>query len=163
MTQNQNSDKEIILSLSKKKGDFIVTASRGSGPGGQNKNKRDTKIRITHPASGANAECQTYRTQEKNRREAFKRLCDSPKFKTWLRIELAKRGVSGGVKEQAGPTGGRGEKIRTYNLVRDEVIDHRIGLHVNDTEAVLNGNLDEIILKVKEEESRCRLAQSDKK
>lgn len=156
---DQNSPKEIILSLSKKNGDFIVKYSRSSGSGGQNVNKRSTKAQVIHPASGARGESQTYRTQEKNRREAFKRLCNSEKFKAWLRVELAKRGVTGASSGQEGPTGSRGEKIRTYNLVRDEVTDHRMGLRVNDAQAVLDGKLDSILLELKKKEARCKIEE----
>ena len=158
MTQERESHREIILSLSKKKGDFVVSTSRSSGPGGQNVNKRDTKVRITHPASGAFGESQTHKEQEKNRREAFRRLVDSPKFQTWLRAELARRGHTEAPGGLDGPTGSRGEKIRTYHFPRDEVVDHRIGLKTKGVKKVLDGRLDEIVRSLREE-ARCRLSQ----
>jgi peptide chain release factor 1 len=140
------SERELLFSLSKAKGDFVVTCARSSGPGGQNVNKRSTKVHITHPASGAKAECQTHRTQERNRSEAFKRLVEGETFQAWLRLELARRGVEtpqehGGI----GPTGSRGEKVRTYHFPRDQVTDHRVGLTVTGVKRVLDGDLDEFV------------------
>lgn len=142
--------KEVILSLSKAKGDFVVKTARSSGSGGQNVNKRDTKAQITHPASGARGECQTHRTQEQNKAEAFSRLITSDRFQTWLRIELAKRGIKLKDTATTGPTGMRGEKVRTYNLVRDTVVDHRAGFSVRGVQHVLDGNIDEIVASLKE-------------
>lgn len=137
--------KEILFSLSKAAGDFIVKTARSSGPGGQNVNKRDTKVHITHPASGAKAECQTHRTQEQNRSEAFRRLIKSDTFQAWLRLELAKRGVESAPEHATGPTGSRGAKVRTYHFPRDEVTDHRVGLTIKGVQRVLDGDLDAFI------------------
>lgn len=156
---DQKQPRKLIFSLSKKNGDFVVQTFRSSGPGGQNVNKRDTAVRITHPASGAVGESQTHRKQFENRKEAFKRLTESKKFKEWLKVELARRGVQGQERPGDGPTGSRGERVRTYNMVRDEVVDHRIGLHVNYAQSVLDGNLDDIITGLKEEEVRWRLEE----
>jgi len=138
--------REVIFTLSKANGDFIVKTARSSGPGGQNVNKRDTKVHITHPASGAKAECQTHRTQERNRAEAFRRLVNGETFQTWLRLELARRGVESAPQHGGtGPTGSRGEKVRTYHFPRDEVTDHRVGLSVKGVKRVLDGDLDVFI------------------
>lgn len=79
--------KELLFSLSKAKGDFIVETFRAGGKGGQNQNKRDTGVRIIHPASGAKGEARDQRTQGQNRKNAFKRLIESKKFQTWHRIQ----------------------------------------------------------------------------
>lgn len=137
--------KELLFSLSKAAGDFVVKTARSSGPGGQNVNKRSTKVHITHPASGAKAECQTHRTQEQNRAEAFRKLIKSDTFQTWLRLELARRGVESTPERATGPTGSRGEKVRTYHFPRDEVTDHRVGLTIKGAQRVLDGDLDAFI------------------
>jgi len=134
----------ILFSLSKANGDFIVTTSRSSGPGGQNVNKRDTKVTVKHPASGAVGRCQTHRTQEQNRTEAFRRLVASETFQTWLRLEIARHGVET-VDRAQGPTGNRGERVRSYHVPRDEVTDHRVGLTVKGVKRVLDGDLDEFV------------------
>jgi peptide chain release factor 1 len=138
-------EREVLFSLSKAAGDFVVKTARSSGPGGQNVNKRDTKIHISHPASGAKSVCQTHRTQEKNRAEAFRRLVGSDVFQAWLRVELARRGISSEQERVGGPTGSRGEKVRTYNFPRDEVTDHRVGLTVRGVKSVLGGDIDAFV------------------
>lgn len=80
-----------ILSLSKEKGDFIVQPFKGSGKGGQKRNKTMSACRIIHPASGAVSECQEERSFDQNRRLAFKRLAEKPKFKAWLQVEIARK------------------------------------------------------------------------
>ena len=84
-------DKKLLFSLSKNAGDFIVEYYNGEGKGGQNRNKREMACRIHHPKSGAIASCQEERSQKTNRERAFKRLCESEKFKKWLKIETARQ------------------------------------------------------------------------
>lgn len=74
-------EKELLFSLTKK--DFKVQTFRGSGPGGQHRNKKDTGVRIIHDESGARGEATEERSQEQNKRIAFRRLIDSSKFKIW--------------------------------------------------------------------------------
>ena len=81
--------KDILFSLTKK--DFIVEYYNPGKNGGQNANKIASACRIHHPASGAIGCCHEERTQKPNRERAFKRLTESPKFKMWMRIEIARR------------------------------------------------------------------------
>jgi len=74
-----------LLTLTKK--DFRVDTFRSGGKGGQNQNKRDTGVRITHIASGISAESRSERSQAQNKKIAFQRLCNNEKFKNWLKIE----------------------------------------------------------------------------
>jgi len=136
--------RELLFSLSKANGDFVVTTARSSGPGGQNVNKRDTKVTVKHPASGAQATSQVHRTQERNRADAFRRLVESEAFQAWLRLELARHGVEE-VEHTTGPTGSRGAKIRTYNIPRDTVTDHRVGLTVRGAQDVLDGKIEPFV------------------
>jgi len=73
--------KELIYRLTKK--DFIIQPFKGSGPGGQHRNKNSTAIRIIHPESGAVGECSEHKSQIQNRKEAFHRLTKHHKFKVW--------------------------------------------------------------------------------
>lgn len=73
--------RELIYRLTKK--DFILKPFKGSGPGGQHRNKNSTAIRITHPDSGAVGECSEHKSQLQNKKVAFRRLVDSKKFKIW--------------------------------------------------------------------------------
>ena len=78
-------NKEPLLTLTKK--DFRVDTFRSGGKGGQNQNKRDTGVRITHKASGISAESRTARNQAHNKKLAFHRLCENKEFRNWLKIE----------------------------------------------------------------------------
>lgn len=80
--------KQKVLSVTIK--DCDVTYFKGSGAGGQNRNKRDTAVRIVHPPSGAKAECQEQRTQHQNKKTAWVRLVKSDKFKVWMRQQLGR-------------------------------------------------------------------------
>lgn len=62
-----------------------MQTKRGSGAGGQNRNKRDTAVRIVHRASGAVGESQEERSQLQNKKKAFRRMAESPKFQAWLK------------------------------------------------------------------------------
>lgn len=81
--------KELLFSLTAK--DFVVETFRSGGPGGQNQNKVESGVRIKHPDSGAVAESREFRSQYENKQAAFKRLVASPTFKTWHKLECARR------------------------------------------------------------------------
>ena len=78
--------KERVLSVTLK--DCDVETKRGHGAGGQNRNKRDTAVKIVHRASGAIGESQEERSQLQNKRAAFRRMAETPKFKAWLRRQM---------------------------------------------------------------------------
>lgn len=81
--------REHIHSLTKD--DLVIKFYRASGKGGQNRNKRDTACRISHQPSGAVATCEDFREQLKNKREAFKRLIVTDKFRRWYAEEIVRR------------------------------------------------------------------------
>lgn len=83
------SKKEKLFSVTLK--DCDVQPYKGSGPGGQKKNKTESAIRIVHKASGAVGSCENYREQSKNKAEAFKRMSQTEKFKTWMKIEVSRK------------------------------------------------------------------------
>lgn len=74
--------KELLFSLGTD--DFEWSYFRGSGAGGQHRNKTDSAVRVVHPPSGAKGECQEGRSQYQNRRTALKRLVETPLFKAWV-------------------------------------------------------------------------------
>lgn len=84
-------EKELLMSLSKENGDFIVEPYKGSGKGGQHRNKTMSGCRIKHPDSGSVAEYCSERSFYQNRSKAFKKLIKSDKFQKWLKYECAKR------------------------------------------------------------------------
>jgi len=71
--------------------DCRVDTYRGSGKGGQNRNKRDTAVRIVHEPSGAIGQCEEQRNQLQNKKTAFHRMAETKEFKKWVRLEASKR------------------------------------------------------------------------
>lgn len=91
--------KELAFSLTKK--DFVVEHIRGSGPGGQHRNKSSTGVRITHPASGAVGTATDNKSQKINQRNALKRLSETKTFKLWVKLRVAEMARDGETIEQA--------------------------------------------------------------
>ena len=111
-----------------RKKDFRIQTLKGSGPGGQHRNKRETGVRITHKATGVNATCTTFKSQEQNKRAAFIRLAH--RLITHYRVD--------GLRETQVDMS---KTIRTYNFQRHTVKDHQSGATAN-LEKVLDGDLD---------------------
>jgi peptide chain release factor 1 len=70
------------------KDDFVLQTYKGSGAGGQHRNKRETGVRIIHPDSGAAAQSCEHKSQLQNRKEAFRKLIKHPKFRMWHNIKV---------------------------------------------------------------------------
>jgi protein subunit release factor B len=70
------------------KEDLDISHIRGSGPGGQHRNKTSTGVRIVHRASGAIGEATDSKSQEENKRAAFRRMAETPEFKVWMDLQL---------------------------------------------------------------------------
>ena len=121
--------------------DLQIDTFRSSGAGGQHINKTESAIRITHIPTGTVVECQDERSQHKNKDKAMKILRSRI-----LEAEREKQSseIAGERKAQVG-TGDRSERIRTYNFPQGRVSDHRIGLTLYRIEAIMNGDIDEII------------------
>ena len=121
--------------------DLQIDTFRSSGAGGQHINKTESAIRITHIPTGTVVECQDERSQHKNKDKAMKILRSRI-----LEAEREKQNseIAGERRSQVG-TGDRSERIRTYNYPQGRVSDHRIGLTLYKLEAILNGDLDELI------------------
>ena len=81
LTKKKTSTGELLFSLTKK--DFIVETFRAGGKGGQHQNKTDSAVRIKHPDSGAVGESREERSQPQNKKIAFMRLLEHPRFKVW--------------------------------------------------------------------------------
>lgn len=81
--------KQLLFLITKK--DFRIDTFRAGGKGGQNQNKVESGVRITHIASGVSAESREYRDQPQNKKAAFMKLVNNPKFKQWHKIETARR------------------------------------------------------------------------
>lgn len=125
--------------------DLKIDVFRSGGAGGQNVNKVETAIRITHLPTGLVVQCQDERSQLKNRQKAMKvlraRLFDIEMKKQMSDI-AAKRKLMVG-------SGDRSDKIRTYNFPQNRVTDHRIGLTLYNLSEIINGDLKELIEQLK--------------
>ena len=82
-------EKQLLFSLTKN--DFEIQTFCTGGNGGQHRNAKQNGVRIIHPASGARGEHRDGRDQGKNKKEAFIKMANSPAFKAWHRMEVARR------------------------------------------------------------------------
>ncbi|MDR1158438.1 MAG: peptide chain release factor 1 [Oscillospiraceae bacterium] len=121
--------------------DLQTDTFRSSGAGGQHVNKTESAIRITHLPTGLVVECQDERSQYKNRDKAMKILRSRLLERKRAEQEAL---IASDRKSQVG-TGDRSERIRTYNFPQGRVTDHRIGLTLYKIDAILAGDLDEIM------------------
>lgn len=121
--------------------DVRVDVYRASGNGGQCVNTTDSAVRLTHEPTGLVVTCQDEKSQIKNKEKAFKvlkaRLYD-------LMVQEQNKEIADARKSQVG-SGDRSERIRTYNFPQGRVSEHRIGLTLYKLNAILDGDLDEII------------------
>lgn len=133
--------------------DIRVDVYRASGCGGQGVNTTDSAVRITHIPTDLVVTCQDERSQLKNKRKAMKvlrsRLFDHIRQQHMDKISSAR-------KTQVG-SGDRSEKIRTYNFPDRRVTDHRINLTLHKLEAVLEGDIDDIISELLLADKKAKL------
>ena len=114
------------------KKDLRIDHYRGSGAGGQNRNKRDTACRITHIPTGISSTAEEYRTQGKNKEAAFERLA-----KKLVPLMQTQR------KNHTIPE----DEVRVYNEKRNQVKDHRVD-KTFEMDSILNGDLDDLLHKL---------------
>ena len=146
---------EVELKLNEK--DLRIDTFASSGPGGQSVNTTMSAVRITHLPTGLVVSCQDEKSQHKNKDKAMKVLRSR-----LLQLEEEKRAKELGDKRksQVG-TGDRSEKIRTYNFPQNRLTDHRIGLTLYNLSDVMEGDLDEIIDKLKTADRAEKLADTE--
>ena len=121
--------------------DIEMQVYRASGAGGQHVNKTSSAVRLIHKPSGLVVACQEERSQVQNREKCMRMLASKLYEQEQERLDSQ---VTGLRRSQVG-TGMRNERIRTYNFPQGRVTDHRVGLTLYKIDAVMDGDLDEII------------------
>ena len=121
--------------------DLKIDVFRSSGPGGQSVNTTDSAVRITHVPTGVVVQCQDQKSQLQNRIRAM----DVLRARLLDRIVAEQEAERARERRSMVGTGDRSAKIRTYNFPQNRVTDHRINFTTHRLEEVLQGDLDEII------------------
>jgi len=121
--------------------DIRIDTYRASGHGGQYINRTDSAVRITHMPSGLVVTCQDEKSQLKNKEKAMKVL----KSRLYDLLQSQQNAAYAQNRKSQVGTGERNERIRTYNFPQGRVTDHRIGLTLYKIDAIMDGELDEII------------------
>ncbi len=121
--------------------DIRIDTFRASGAGGQHINKTDSAVRITHMPTGIVVECQDGRSQHQNKAQAMAvlvaRIRDAQEREQHAKIASTRKSLIG--------SGDRSERIRTYNFPQGRVTDHRINLTLYKIDAIMDGDLDEVV------------------
>jgi peptide chain release factor 1 len=121
--------------------DLRIDTFRASGAGGQHINKTDSAVRVTHLPTGIVVECQDDRSQHKNKDRALKvlaaRIKDKQSHEQQQKEAATRKSLIG--------SGDRSERIRTYNFPQGRLTDHRINLTLYRLDAIMDGDLDELI------------------
>ena len=135
--------------------DIRIDTFRASGAGGQHINKTDSAVRITHLPTGIVVECQDDRSQHRNRAQAMavlaSRLVDKERRERQQKEAAHRKSLIG--------SGDRSERIRTYNFPQGRVTDHRINLTLYRIDAIMQGDLDELIAALAQEFQAEQLAE----
>jgi len=144
------------VDLELKPEDLRVEVSRAGGPGGQGVNTTDSAVQVLHIPTGTIVRCQDGRSQLKNKEKAMSilraRLLERKQREEQEKYSAQRRGQIG--------TGGREEKIRTYNFPQNRLTDHRIGLTLYNLDRVIDGDLEEMIKALQAADVAERLKES---
>ncbi|MBV8748342.1 MAG: peptide chain release factor 1, partial [Candidatus Eremiobacteraeota bacterium] len=147
-------DYEAVEEIEINPADLKVDTFRSSGAGGQHVNKTESAIRITHKPTGIVVACSEERSQLQNRARAM----------DMLRAQLAanqrreREEAEGALRRSQVGTGDRSEKIRTYNYPQDRITDHRINQNFQNIKAILDGDMEKLVVELQTDEKARLLA-----
>ncbi|MBQ2493771.1 MAG: peptide chain release factor 1 [Bacilli bacterium] len=139
--------------------DLKIDTYHSQGAGGQNVNKTESAVRITHLPTGLVVACQTEKAQLQNKEIAMQ-MIRAKVFSFYQEQEDAKRASERKLKVG---TGERSEKIRTYNYPQNRVTDHRIGFTVNQLDRIIEGDLDPVLEALIHYDQQQKLLEEQKK
>ncbi len=134
--------------------DLRIDTFRASGAGGQHINKTDSAIRITHLPTGLVVECQDERSQHRNKARALSVLA----ARLAERERQARQAEQAATRKSLVGSGDRSDRIRTYNFPQGRVSEHRINLTLYKIDAILDGDLDELLTALRTEDQASQLA-----
>jgi peptide chain release factor 1 len=136
--------------------DIRIEVSRAGGPGGQGVNTTDSAVQVLHIPTGKIVRCQDGRSQQKNKEKALailrSRLLEEKQLEEAEKYSAHRRSLIG--------SGGREEKIRTYNFPQNRVTDHRIGLTLYNLDLFMEGQLDEMVNALQTSDMEQRLKEA---
>jgi len=134
--------------------DLRIDTFRASGAGGQHINKTDSAIRITHLPTGLVVECQDERSQHRNKARALSVLA----ARLAERERQARQAEEAATRKSLVGSGDRSDRIRTYNFPQGRVSEHRINLTLYKIDAIVDGDLDELLNALRTEDQAAQLA-----
>jgi peptide chain release factor 1 len=137
--------------------DVRVDVYRSSGPGGQSVNTTDSAVRLTHVPTGIVVSCQNEKSQLQNKESALRIL------RARLLVDAQEKAEAAAMAERKSQvrTVDRSERIRTYNYPENRLSDHRVNYKANNLDAVLNGELDEVVQALLDADRAAKLSSTN--
>jgi len=137
--------------------DLRIDVYRSSGPGGQSVNTTDSAVRITHIPTGIVVSCQNEKSQLQNKESALRIL----RARMLAAAQEEADRIASLERNAQVRSVDRSERIRTYNFPENRLSDHRVNFKANNLDAVLNGELDDVIAALLESDKAAKLASGD--
>jgi peptide chain release factor 1 len=137
--------------------DLRIDVYRSSGPGGQSVNTTDSAVRITHVPTGIVVSCQNEKSQLQNKESALRIL----RARLLADAQEKAEAVASAERKSQVRTVDRSERIRTYNYPENRISDHRVNYKANNLDAVMNGELDDMIQALLDADKAARLASTN--